>query len=180
MATPQEIRRIRLENDYKEMRNIQGPIISFEANGTPPHEYIVTVKVRAIVGTGPDYRGEHRLRVALPSDYPASAPQIVMLTKPQPYHPNWWSDGRWCYGTWDMAEGLGHYIIRMIRTLQYDTEITNENSPANTDAKNWYVSNRNRGYFPCDRQTLPDPTKARFVVKSAENRQSGDRKFIIK
>lgn len=181
MPTPQEIRRIRLENDYKEMRNIQGSIISFEAEGTPPDKYILTVKVRTIIGPGPVYRDEHQLQVTLPSDYPASAPEIVMLTKPQPYHPNWFESGRrWCYGTWDMAEGLGHHIVRMIRTLQYDTEITNEKSPANAHANEWYIKNRNGGFFPCDRQTLPDPTKPRFEIRSLESKKPADRKFIIK
>lgn len=180
MPTPQEIRRIRLENDHKEMRNIQGSIISFTAKGTPPDEYTVTVKVRGIIGPGPDYRDEHRLRVRLPADYPASAPEIVMLSKPQPYHPNWFSSGKWCFGTWDMAEGLGHYVVRMIRTLQYDTEITNERSPANSDANHWYVNNRHKGFFPCDRQDLPDPTKLRFEIKSLQREKSIDRKFIIK
>lgn len=180
MPTPQEIRRIRLENDYKEMRNIQGSIISFEAEGTPPDKYMLTVKVRTIIGPGPAYRDEHQLKVTLPADYPTSAPEIVMITKPQPYHPNWFSYGKWCSGDWEMVEGLGHLVVRMIRTLQYDIEITNEKSPANTDATDWYVKNRHRGIFPCDRQILPDPTKTRFEIRSSESKKLGDRKFIIK
>lgn len=180
MSTPQEIRRIRLENDYKEMRNIQGSIVSFEAKGTPPDEYILTVKVKGIIGPGPDYREEHLLEMKLPASYPASAPEIVMKSHPKPYHPNWFLNGKWCSGDWDMVEGLGHLVVRMIRTLQYDIEITNENSPANTDAKDWYVKNRHRGFFPCDRQTLPDPTKTRFEIKSSESKKPVERKFIIK
>ena len=53
----------------------------------------------------------------------------------------------------------------MIRTLQYDMEITNEHSPANEEARNWYLRMRNSGIFPCDRQEMPDPTKERAAKK---------------
>ena len=89
-----------------------------------------------------------------------------MLDEPFVYHPNWFKNGRWCYGTWEMSEGLGRHMIRMIRTLQYDMEITNEHSPANEEARNWYLRMRNSGIFPCDKQEMPDPTKERAVKKS--------------
>ena len=50
----------------------------------------------------------------------------------------------------------------MVKTLQYDSDITNVvGSPANSDAKDWYLQKRNSGLFPCDRQLLPDPTSAK-------------------
>lgn len=168
MATPQEQRKIRLSNDYREMENIKGSIIQWRpliGEGTNIEKYEITINVRSIIGPGPDYRGNHVIHLTLPSDYPFSPPQIVMQSSPQPYHPNWFSDKRWCYGSWDVSEGLGHHVIRMIRTLQFDREITNENSFANRDATGWYTGNLNRDWFPCDRQILPDPTKRRFEVK---------------
>lgn len=165
MPTPQEIRNIRLKHDYKEMCNIRGPIIEWRAtSGTPPYveEYLLTVKVRSIIGQGPNYRDEHVIRLELPGGYPQAPPTAIMVSDPVVFHPNWWADRRWCYGTWDFSEGLGHYVVRMIRTLQYDPLITNEDSPANASARDWYLANRGRGLFPCDRQTLPDPTKTRF------------------
>jgi len=58
-------------------------------------------------------------------------------------------------------------MIRMIRTLQYDMEITNEHSPANEEARNWYLRMRNSGIFPCDKQEMPDPTKERAAKKTS-------------
>ena len=167
MATPQEQRKIRMKNDYQEMENVKGEIIKWRAiRGDPPHieVYELTVHVRTIIGPRPDYRDTHVIVVTLPPSYPTVAPLVVMQTTPQPYHPNWYRDKRWCYGTWNISEGLGHHVIRMIRTLQFDTEITNPESPANQEAKDWYLRNLARGWFPCDRQTLPDPTKSRFEI----------------
>lgn len=161
MATAQERRRIRLQNDYKEMQNIKGSIIQWQPlSGTAPYieAYEITIHVRTIISSRPDYRDTHVLHVTLPPGYPESAPQIVMQTSPQPYHPNWYSDKRWCYGSWDISEGLGHHVVRMIQTLQFDMEITNPDSSANSNATSWYNANLRRGLFPCDKQILPDPT----------------------
>jgi hypothetical protein len=92
-----------------------------------------------------------------------------MLTQPQPFHPNWYTGGRWCSGDWNMSEGLGHHVIRMVRTLQFDRDITNEYSPANREANEWYKQHKNSNRFPCDTQILPDPTKARMVIKKTFN-----------
>ncbi len=139
MATPQELRQIRMKNDYSEMKNIQGPIVQWRPlSGEPPYveSYELTINVRTITGPGPNYRDTHVIKVTLPSSYPISAPETVMVTTPQPYHPNWYvSPGKWCYGSWDIAEGLGHHVVRMIRTLQFDPDITNPSSPANGSAR---------------------------------------------
>ena len=169
MATPQEQRKIRLSHDYQEMQNIKGSMVQWRPLvGAPPYveKYELTINVKTIIGAGPEYRDRHVIHLTLPSGYPFSAPQIVMQNSPQPFHPNWYRDRRWCYGTWDTAEGLGHHVVRMIRTLQFDREITNERSAANDKANRWYKANLNRGWFPCDRQTLPDPTKSRFEIQS--------------
>jgi hypothetical protein len=52
----------------------------------------------------------------------------------------------------------------MSRTLQFDPDITNTLSPANTQALTWWNENRHRGLFPTDRQVLPDP-KAKRTLK---------------
>ena len=71
-----------------------------------------------------------------------------------------------------MYEKLGEHVIRMIQTLQYNDEITNEKSLANGEAGSWYVANRGKGLFPCDRTPLPDPT-------GAAKRQPQKKKFQI-
>ena len=179
MATPQEIRSIRLKNDYKEMCNIRGSIIQWRAvKGTPPvvEAYEITVNIKSIISQRPDYRDQHLIRIDVPSNYPTSPPSIVMVSDPVVFHPNWYRDKRWCSGTfWDMSEGLGHFVIRMIRTLQYDPNITNAGSAANSDANNWYIANRHRNLFPCDQQTLPDPMN----TKKFEIQNPTKKKFDI-
>lgn len=181
MTTPQEQRRIRIKHDYQEMLNIKGEIVDWKPIvGTPPYveSYELIVNVRTIIGSGPNYRDNHIIRVTLPPTYPIAAPLIVMQSSPQPFHPNWYRDKRWCYGTWDIAEGLGHHVIRMIRTLQFDREITNPNSPANLDARDWYLANQNRNYFPCDRKVLPDPTKDNKKMFKIDN-EPGKKTFTM-
>jgi len=180
MPSPQEIRNIRLANDYKQMSNIQGNVISWVATrGVTPYieEYKITVNVRTITGVGsgsPRYRDTSVIIVTLPADYPRGKPKTLMQSSPKPFHPNWWPDGRWCEGTWSMSEALGDYVIRMVKTLQFDPDITNEHSPADGDAKTWYVLKRNSGLFPCDRTKLPDPSTPN------SGRSTGNSGFVIK
>lgn len=182
MATPQEQRKIRLKNDFAEMKNIKGNIVTWVGKrGSEPYieEYELTIKIRSIVSSAPSYHNSFKMKVVLPDTYPFSAaPQISMLSTPYPFHPNWFTSGRWCYGTWIMSESLGHHIVRMIRTLQYDADITNEHSPANSDAKEWYISKRNDGLFPCDNTVLPDPTKSKFQISGSET--TTKKKFEVK
>ena len=177
--TPQEIRNLRLKNDYKQMVNIKGNIISWTSRtGTPPYveEYEVVVNVRGVIGKGenPTYRESHTINVVIPSNYPIVAPDIHMTSFPLVYHPNWYSGGKWCFGTWIMSEGLGEHIVRMVRTIQYDLDITNEYSPANDSANKWFLSNKKKGLFPCDTTVLPDPTKKRMKIHQVK------KKFNIK
>jgi ubiquitin-protein ligase len=171
MTTPQEKRKIRIKNDYQEMLNIKGKIVSWQAiDGEAPYieAYNLAVNIRTIISPKPEYRDSHIIIVKLLPNYPQAAPLIVMQSSPQPYHPNWFTDGRFCSGTWDFYESLGQHIVRMLRTLQFDPEITNPRSAANQGANAWYLANlkRNREWFPCDQQTLPDPTgKKAFEIQ---------------
>src|SRR5438874_163715 len=94
--TPQQIRRERLESDYEEMCNIRGGMIQWVAEeGTPPYveRYHLTVRVRTITGPEPAYRDLHELQLTLPGSYPSGPPQITMITRPQPFHVNWFANG---------------------------------------------------------------------------------------
>jgi len=169
MATPQEIRLIRLKNDHSEMVNLRGNIIQWKPiKGDPPYieAYELTVKVKTIINSMPSYRDEHIISLELSEAYPNSPPLINMKTTPPPYHPNWYSNGNWCYGSWDVSESLGNHVIRMIRTLQFDLDITNPESAANSDAKDWFVRKKTSNLFPCDSTNLPDPTKSKFTVQA--------------
>lgn len=180
MATPQEQRQIRLANDYKEMLNIRGEIINWRPlKGEPPHieEYELTIKIKTIVSSQPEYRNQHNLKLVLSEKYPNVAPQIYMLTSPPPFHPNWYTSGLYCSGSgWDISEGLGDHVNRMIRTLQFELgHHVNPNSAANRVANDWFLANQDKNLFPCDQTSLPDPTKSRFEIK-----QPTKKKFEIK
>ncbi len=184
MASPQEIRNRRLANDYQEMLNIQSPIVEWVAlvgNAPCVEVYELTVLIRTVVSDVPEFKNEHKLRVTLPENYPQAPPMIEFLGTPA-YHPNWYKAGRWCFGTWEMSEGLGHHIVRMLRTLQFDPEITNEYSPAHSEANGWYIRFKSSGIFPTDMQTLPDPSRAyqagqkRFSMGSISSTDASENK----
>jgi len=166
-VTPQELRRNKLAADYEEMRAIRGAVIHWEAtHGQRPYfdQYFLRVRVRTIVGPGPDYADEVLLRLDLPPDYPfRSAPVIRVDPGPLPFHPNWFTSGHWCYGDWAPGDGLGFHVIRMVRTLQFEPGMTNLGSIANFEAASWWQSVQNRRYFPSDRQRLPDFTERRRI-----------------
>ncbi len=169
MPTPQEQRRIRLEHDYGEMQNIRGDVVQWEpVKGDPPYveAYRLAVNVRTIINSRPKYRDAHVIDVELTENYPITPPRVTMQSDPQPFHPNWYLDRHWCHGSWNISEGLGHHVIRMIRTLQFDLEITNPEDAANFAASKWFLANRSKGLFPCDQKVLPDPSKGRFSVKN--------------
>ena len=179
MATNAQVRQIRLANDHTEMRNIVTDWLSWKGTrgASPQFEaYEVKLRIRTIVGPEPTYHNDHVLSIDLPANYPDGLPKARMVSKPYPFHPNWFVDGRWCPGSMTTAEGLGEFVIRLIQTLQYNTDITNEHSPANAAANDWYMERRKLGLFPCDRTPLPDPSTARpkftlvaprrFIVKS--------------
>lgn len=169
MSTPQEIRRLRMGNDYKSMVNIRGDIISWQPiRGVEPYieAYKLRVMVRSIIGPGPSYRDMHELIVELPAGYPKDPPLVKMISVPVVFHPNWFKDARWCKGTWSPRESLGQHVVRMIRTLQFDPAITAPNDAANRDARDWYMQNLYRNIFPCDKKVLPDPTKDKFQQKT--------------
>lgn len=178
MASPQEQRKIRLQNDYKQMLNIRGNIIEWQPKkGVTPYieEYELTVNIKSIISSVPDYRNQHIIQIILPANYPIKPPETKIQGQPSPFHPNWYENGRWCHGTWDFSEGLGVYVVRMIKTLQFDLSISNPKSPANRGAVTWFKRNLNKNIFPCDKTPLPDPTKSRFTVKPKK-----PNKFIIK
>lgn len=179
MTSPAEQRRIRLKNDYQTMVNMSRPWLEWRAiKGEIPYveEYELSVRLRTIVGPKPTYSNSHKISVVLPATYPhTSAPHIRYLGEPKPFHPNWFVDARWCYGTWLVHESLGQHVKRMLQTLQYDQQITNEGSAANSAARDWYVSRLGSNLFPCDTTVLPDPTTSRLKIKALPTK-----KFVLK
>jgi ubiquitin-protein ligase len=145
------------------MENIRRPWLTWRiVSGAAPfvEEYELQLQLRTIIGPKPEYRDKHVIRVSLGTDYPIGKPVLKMLTRPPPFHPNWWRTGLWCSGKWHVYESIGAHIVRMIQTLQYDSEITQDEDSANLAARNWYRARRGSSLFPCDQTPLPDPTGA--------------------
>jgi len=154
------IRNTRLAHDYEEICNISkaGDILSFcVLKGEIPYveAYEVTIQINSIISVKPEYRHEHTVLIELHSDYPINAPKVMCLTKPFPFHPNWYASGLWDYGWFVREEGLGSFLVRLMRSLQFDPLFVDLTSVSNREAAVWYEKNKNNGLFPCDKQTLP-------------------------
>lgn len=158
-----DVRRSRLKSDYEQISNMTGSVLTFRPlSGVAPYidKYEITLHIKTIISPAPEYRDKHIIHLSFGPTYPFDRPITKMVSRPQPYHCNWWDDGLYCSNVnWSPAEKLGDYLVRLIRTLQFDMEITNPNSPANKQAMEWYLSKRESGLFPCDRTKLPDPIK---------------------
>lgn len=166
MATPEDVRRARLEADYEEMKSIRGDVISWQAYGTPPHEYIVTFNIRSYINASA-IRDQHNLRIILSPSHPFEKPVVMMYQMPPIFHPHVWPDGKVCIGGWDYREGLGSFVVKLARMFQYDPDLVDPYSIANYNAADWYYANPT--LFPSDRQVLPvpgrEPVQQTFQVK---------------
>lgn len=166
-----ETSRARRATDYRELMSMRGSVLDVKPiSGTPPYvdAYELTIHVRSIVGPEPMYRDVHKVHLSLPAGYPMSDfPRAVMLSKPYPYHTNWFKNGAWCYGSGShCTEGLGNFVVRLIQTLQFDENLIDTNSAANLDASNWYKRHRRiPGLFPCDTTKLPQPVVGGMMIK---------------
>ncbi|MBR1442014.1 MAG: hypothetical protein IJ583_00590 [Firmicutes bacterium] len=158
--TERELRKIRLKNDYEEMKKIRSDVIKWRVlKGEEPYAevYEVTLNIRTIIGIQdgkPVYRDKSVVKIELPETYPFEQPHAYMVTMPQPFHPNWYVSGKWCFGFWDISESLMSYVYRMAKTVQFQPEYTNPQSPANHDALPWWFANEKSEYVPCDKQDI--------------------------
>lgn len=151
------IRRERLTNDYKALQRLCAfnepvKIKILETGGNPPEYYRIRLSnckgVESVNGNTPKYRTEHILIVDQFSEKypdPGELPR-VKLESPI-YHPNVYSNGKFCFQGKDISEvvqpldALVHRIVSMIqyKNLRFGT-------PANADAKDW--AERNTHLFP--------------------------------
>ena len=169
MPDPRELRNKRLNNEYKELMRINGSIIQIVPIGREPYEsYKITFNIRTIISPAPTYRDKTVCTLTIPPNYPDAAPGIKADNTPYPWHVNWFQSSSWCIGSWNREESLVNFIHRCARTLQFDPEITNIESPANSAAiPFWEANKRNMRVIPCDTQVLPtlDATP-QIIIKS--------------
>lgn len=171
MADPRALRNKRLQNEYEELMKINGDVIQIEPIGSPPYEnYKVIFHIRTIVSPSPTYREQTVCTLSIPPNYPDGPPAIIASHTPYPWHINWFTDGRWCLGHWNREESLVNFLYRCARTLQFDPEMANPNSVANSGAMSfWKKYKHNRNVIPCDKQVLPTlDTPERIMIKRRE------------
>ena len=74
MATPQEIRKKRLQHDLQEMETIRCDAIQWRAKGDPLSKVFVTFNIRSIISVDssgtPKYRNKHEVVIDIPEGYP--------------------------------------------------------------------------------------------------------------
>lgn len=155
------LRRRRLENEYNELMSISGSIIYIEPLGNAPYEkYRITFNLRTIISPGPIYREKSICLLTIPSGYPEIAPKIAVeeSSMPQPWHPNWYRGGTWCFGYWTKEESLVNYIYRCAKTIQFSAEFTDAkiDAAANKEAVAFWNANKNKyDVIPSDTKKLP-------------------------
>jgi ubiquitin-protein ligase len=155
------LRRRRLENEYNELMSISGSIIYIEPLGNAPYEkYRITFNLRTIISPGPIYREKTICLLTIPSGYPEIAPKIAVeeSSMPQPWHPNWYRGGTWCFGYWTKEESLVNYIYRCAKTIQFSAEFTDAkiDAAANKEAVAFWNANKNKyDVIPSDTKKLP-------------------------
>jgi len=161
-----EVRNLRLANDYHELCNMRGKLLSWKVlSGAPPYveEYELYININAPISTIPQFRPTHVVKLTLPPAYPKSKPTMVMISKPKIVHPNWWEGGLWCEGSYNFRESLGALVSRMMATIQFDPDFADIDSPADRSVLSWYKQQLALGAFPFDNSPLPDPKGSKII-----------------
>ena len=162
MAVEQRaLRQRRLINEYEELMSISGNIIHIKPLGNAPYEkYRITFHLRTIISPAPVYREKTVCLLTIPPGYPEIAPKIAVeeCSMPQPWHPNWYRGGTWCFGYWTKEESLVNYIFRCAKTIQFSAEFTDAkpDAAANKEAVAFWNANKDKyGVIPSDMKKLP-------------------------
>jgi len=150
------IRDERLLNDYRALQKLcafNEPIkIQMLEGSRPPEHYQLQLSncksVESLSNGTPKYRTNHILEISsFPLDYPdpGKLPTVKLITPI--FHPNVFSDGRFCFRGSElesMSHPLDALMKRVIGMIQYDN--LRFGVPANTQSHDW--ANRNTHLFP--------------------------------
>jgi len=101
------------------MKRWRSNVVTWRTVGSsdPPDKYEFTYNLKSIIGFDSSGKPIHhtgfKVMIEFPSDYPRSKPEVFLISnsKPWPYHPNIWTDGRLCLeGTQHWIPGIGASI----------------------------------------------------------------------
>jgi len=113
------VREDRLAVEYASMKRWRSNVVTWRTVGSsdPPDKYEFTYNLKSIIGFDSSGKPIHhtgfKVMIEFPSDYPRSKPEVFLISnsKPWPYHPNIWTDGRLCLeGTQHWIPGIGASI----------------------------------------------------------------------
>ena len=135
-------RQQRLLNDYNEMVSLRDQskgMLDFRESNNYQHYDVTIDGIETLVGaTKGTKRKRHAFTIDLSPEYPLRQPDVRF--KNTIVHPNWYSDGRICFGTqWVQGDTLSELVIDVIKMMIF--EIVNPRSPANSSANEWYLRN---------------------------------------
>lgn len=144
--------RERLETDYKNLKEIQRQAkkyVTLQPQGNPPDFYIVKIEgipgITGIENGNPVINTAHEFTVNLKGSYPEDKPEILFLTPI--FHPYVFPNKKVCITDgWSSAFPLDELFVEIIDRIQCNSPIFPKSvaNPANTDAFNWYMSNRDK------------------------------------
>lgn len=133
----------RRQEDLRRLRALEaqsnGRIRILKVTGTPMRSVeMIMAAPTARDASFPQRRlPEVTLRIDLPTDYPYVAPKCVITS--QVWNVNVFSNGTVCMGSkWMPSHQLTLTIARLWRILSLDPEVINPNSPANSQALEWW------------------------------------------
>lgn len=156
------VRKVVLQEGYKELIRIRGDMVDFDAFTPPvPERFVFRFRIKSVMGVdgnSPRYSSPNHVHVVefiAPSYYPERvSPSDIRFTSPPIFHPNVYTDGRICIGDYVPTESLGRFILRIARMIKFEPAFINSGSAANSSAVSWY--NANVARFPVDRTPLPN------------------------
>lgn len=165
------VREDRLRAEYNAMRKFRSNVITWQpvGNNNPPDEYHFVYNLRSIVSFSngkPKYHKGFKVKVRFPTDYPRGKPDVWLVSKPYPYHPNIFTNGRFCLeGTQNWIPGIGvplDWICQMVGEMIAFQEVYSR-SPANGNSTlaNW-VEKELRFRSPSKVSNPVDPSPIRL------------------
>jgi ubiquitin-protein ligase len=193
------VREDRLRAENAAMRKWRSDVVKWKSvsKTEPPDKYEITYSLKSIVGFDankkPIYHTGFKVVVEFPPDYPRAKPEVFLSpdSKPWPWHPNIWTDGRFCLeGTQHWIPGLGaplDSICQMIGEMLAFQEVYIK-SPANGDKflLDWVEKNfkleegtLNRVRNPVDTSTIRLPDIEDTIRWGTEKNEKGSGKIIF-
>ena len=155
-----KIRQTRLQNDYQSVRTLAASccfkdsykLKILQAQGNPPENYRLEITncrgIKAVINNKPQYSDRHVIKISnFPQDYPDPGQLPIVRAETTLFHPNVYSDGRFCFAGAEINkvnQPLDALIRRIVSMIQYEN--LRFGVPANSQAKNW--ADRYLSLFP--------------------------------